>query len=561
MELAGGVGRVIFEVMRNNMNAIKGMVVCCMMVCITAFSIYAATRTWSSSGSTDMNLETNYSGSGALLTTDDLVFDATSVVNATATASLSVNSITRAAAYSGNTSWANYVVTVAGNLTIDGAGTLNVGSGIISNGASATIHIGAGVGAISQTICILTINGTTGVTLDFDKAFSASRVVTGANSVVTWGGDAVVTLDAGSNAITTGVASTFTIAKTLAIYNLTGGNIWSIGTGASLVISGGATYLTMRAYAGTDVTIPATTVTGTGIIQLITYANNAVVKLTGNQNYGTMSFNLATYTSAGMSSTINLNNYNITCGALSIGNGLAGATGTLNCGSGTITATSVTGAAYNAGTFNFNMQTSVWSVAGSWTFGSTHTVTPGTSRVTITNTSTITSNSKNFYDFAINAATKTITLADALSVHDYTMTAGTLAGAFTTTCSGNVLASASTTFNRLILTKAATRTVTMAAGATLTLTNLTNTNVNGSTGALTQWRSGTDGIPFNLVIPAVITLTHQNPRNCTVDDSVYCLDGTSVDGGGNTKWVFPASSATSRRGFSTWRTFRQWVGW
>jgi len=59
-------------------------------------------RTWNSSGSTDMNDGTNYTGAGALLTTDDLIYDATSVVNATATAALDVNSITSNAGYSGD---------------------------------------------------------------------------------------------------------------------------------------------------------------------------------------------------------------------------------------------------------------------------------------------------------------------------------------------------------------------------------------------------------------------------------------------------------------------------
>ena len=56
-----------------------------------------ATRTWNSSGSTDMNDGANYTGSGALLATDNLVFDGTSVVDATGTANLSVNSITTTA--------------------------------------------------------------------------------------------------------------------------------------------------------------------------------------------------------------------------------------------------------------------------------------------------------------------------------------------------------------------------------------------------------------------------------------------------------------------------------
>jgi hypothetical protein len=38
------------------------------------------------------------------------------------------------------------------------------------------------------------------------------------------------------------------------------------------------------------------------------------------------------------------------------------------------------------------------------------------------------------------------------------------------------------------MNKATTRTITVAATKTLTLTNLTDTNLNGSDGALTLWR-------------------------------------------------------------------------
>ena len=79
-----------------------------------------ATRTWNSSGSTDMNLSTNYSGSGALLTTDDLVFNGTSVINAVASATLSVKTLTIAAAYTGKWDLNSQSLTVANGFSDDG---------------------------------------------------------------------------------------------------------------------------------------------------------------------------------------------------------------------------------------------------------------------------------------------------------------------------------------------------------------------------------------------------------------------------------------------------------
>lgn len=61
-----------------------------------------AVRKWSSAGSHDMNLAANYSGAGAILNTDTLLFDNTSVVDATATAGLDVSGISIMSTYTGH---------------------------------------------------------------------------------------------------------------------------------------------------------------------------------------------------------------------------------------------------------------------------------------------------------------------------------------------------------------------------------------------------------------------------------------------------------------------------
>lgn len=95
-----------------------------------------ATRTWSSASSTDMNLATNYSGSGALLTTDDLVFNNTSVINATASGNLSVASLTVGDNYSGVMNISGRTITTTGSQlyqntasspTINASTILNIG--------------------------------------------------------------------------------------------------------------------------------------------------------------------------------------------------------------------------------------------------------------------------------------------------------------------------------------------------------------------------------------------------------------------------------------------------
>ena len=97
-----------------------------------------ATRTWLSTGSTDMNNVANYSGSGALLTTDDLVFDATSVVNATDTASLSVICITAAAGYTGTWSDGGQTITVNAAFNMSSGGSF-VGTGTLIQSTNANV--------------------------------------------------------------------------------------------------------------------------------------------------------------------------------------------------------------------------------------------------------------------------------------------------------------------------------------------------------------------------------------------------------------------------------------
>ena len=50
---------------------------------------------------------------------------------------------------------------------------------------------------------------------------------------------------------------------------------------------------------------------------------------------------------------------------------------------------------------------------------------------------------------------------------------------------------------------------------------------------------------FNLVIPAPITLTYQNPENCSVNNLITVNDGTSLDGGDNNNWDFGESASES----------------
>jgi hypothetical protein len=82
----------------------------------------------------------------------------------------------------------------------------------------------------------------------------------------------------------------------------------------------------------------------------------------------------------------------------------------------------------------------------------------------------------------------------------------------------------------------ATKNITIGAGKTMVLTTLTDTDINGSAGALTRWRSSIDGTQYSINIPAPITLQYQNPKDCISNFLISADDGTSIDGLNNINW-------------------------
>jgi len=558
-----------------------------------------------------MNNAANCTGAGALLAADDLTFDATSVVNAAATANLAVNSVTIAAAYTGTWALTGFTATFGNGFSDDGTtGAHNYGNGITCNGASGTFHVGAGVGTIVAN-CVLTMNTLTAGVIDDDKGISIAQLILGENAAANFTGSAFTSITNSSNIFILGANSALTFSSTVLAYFLNGGDIWTAGTGSSISIAAGKV-LTCRIIAGTAVTVPTITASGAGTIQFITFSNAAEIRLSGHQSYGTLAFKLGCYHTTG-TSVINLNNYNITCGALSMGNGLATG-GTINCGSGTITCASFTGADYNVATCNFNMQSSQWNVSGNMTLGSNHTVSPGSSIVTITGTSTVTSNGKSFFDLTINSVALTVTCVDALALDaggDLTLTSGTLnlstfaltvggataingtstlnatgstcsfGGNYTTAAGSTVTINAATnytftgvavvttngkalpqcTFNanftindsctiaRLIFGVDGI-TGTFEAGQTFVISALTAANWNGSAGALNAFRSSAPGTQYTFTIPNAVTLSYVNPQdsNLSAAFQIDCMDGTSRNGGNNdVDWLFPAPSGVGQR--------------
>jgi hypothetical protein len=375
---------------------------------------FGATRTWSSSGSTDMNNVANYSGSGSFAA-DDLVFNSTSVINAAATSGITCNSITIASNYTGTWSLSGYDATLGAGFSDDGiTGAHNYGNGITCNGASSTFHVGSGVGTITATACALVLNGTTAMTMDDDKGMVLKSITLPASGITTSSGSATTTIRGAATLVTLGANASFTQSSALTLStNGTGFNLWSIGTGATW---GGTGFLLVTSSSGAgSVNVPA--ITHNANISLYCNAANVTFTQTGAINITASIFRI--YATNAITMNYDFNGQNLTCGELRVG--CTGATATINIsyGEGTHTIASYNGSTDNVGTTNENRESAQFLCSGNWTEGSTHTITPGSSLVTLNGTAAqiVTMNGKQGYDWTVaNTGTATIKFADSLSL-------------------------------------------------------------------------------------------------------------------------------------------------
>jgi fibronectin-binding autotransporter adhesin len=538
-----------------------------------------ATRTWSSAGSTDMSDGANYSGSGNLLPEDDLVFDATSTVNATATAALVVRSITTTVAYTGNWSSGGFAITTATTQSYAGTGTLTL-SGTNTMTGDGDLIVASTVGTFVAGSLVL--QGTGAWTIN--KAPSTPFV-----NVTLAAAGKTTTYNAGAshNPVMSGTftvgAGTFTLTAEFFKWHVNGGLV--IDPGATINGVGRTFWIVPNS--GTAMTLPDITLGGS--LNFAVYkdrSSNQSVTLGNLTVPGNAYFRNARTAAETLTITVGAGKTIAITGATEIGVLYAGSGGfVLNAGNGVISIGSLTTA--NQGTETINWGTASITCTGSLTIGANWTVDPGTSLFTITGTSTITSNGKSFYDLTINAPAATVVFADNITLAsggDLTITAGTLnmsgdtvtvgsditvnsaatltidaTSAFVvlgngvistggksfpqTTINGNTAINGGNTIARLIYGTDG-KTITWQSGQTFTISNLTAANWNGADGNLNAFRSSTPGTQYALAIPGAVTLEYMNPQDCAVTGyEITANDGTSVNGGNNSGWLFPARRA------------------
>ena len=327
-----------------------------------------ATRTWSGATNSDLNNPLNYSGSGALLASDDLVFSSGSIA-ATASADLSVNSISTTSGYSGNWGALGYNLTVALGVTFAHTGTLTLGNSLTANGTSSTVSIGSGVGTVDTSTCAFVLNGTTGMALTFNKTgVSILSLTLGTNAKVTYSGS-TLQIYGRSTLLILGNGATWTQNAQVTFYMSLSAQIFSFL--GSYTWNGSGTIATLTFNAIEVITFPAITYTGSGNWSNSSYPGTW--SLAGDFNIGT---NALTINSGLNNATVlYTNNYNITCGALICGKASGTGSFTAYFGTSAVTKTSFTDGSVG-GTYYFS--SSIWTT---WTFSGGSTVTQTVARV------------------------------------------------------------------------------------------------------------------------------------------------------------------------------------
>jgi hypothetical protein len=110
---------------------------------------------------------------------------------------------------------------------------------------------------------------------------------------------------------------------------------------------------------------------------------------------------------------------------------------------------------------------------------------------------------------------------------------------------------------RLTLTDG--KTYTWQAGKTFAVINLAAADWTGSSPTRTAFRSNSTGTQYTIGLPNAATLEWMNPQDCKLTGySITVSDGTSLDGGNNTGWIFPVTASTGENLLQ--RRYMRWGG-
>jgi hypothetical protein len=300
-------------------------------------------------------------------------------------------------------------------------GTKTYPRGIILNGASGVFKIAGTSGAITATSCALTMNTTTAGAIVINKASITFGPLIINGSVEYSGTGASCTFAADTRALTMENGSKLNITGASFLIAVTGsGRSFCLGTNDT--ITGTKTISRIISGNGLIDTLSKIFWTSTGSITL----NNGIPS-TQNSIYMTDTLNAATgaVTSAGGSSGIIFltNNFPVYASQFLVYSNSTG-TSLVKLGSATHAFGSFDVSLANATTTD-SLQGCTINLSGNMTLSATSVFVAGTSTVNVTNTSTVTTANKHFWNLVCNGATKVITFVNRLVCeNNFTITAG-----------------------------------------------------------------------------------------------------------------------------------------
>lgn len=341
--------------------------------------------TWSSSGSTDWSVDANWSGGVAPTSSDDVIFNATSVIACSLSAASVCKSLTTTSAYTGAFSTNGKSLTISGSCSFDNTSALTINSTITLN-ADGDFHIGTNITSFTGGGTI-DLQGTGN--FDVDENISGSPIgklkcaYNGKTTTNT--GDLTYDMCIRQLEVCDG---TFTVSAQLLISNNNG---LPLIVHEDHIINGTKGIVV---YTSANSTLPALNFTFTeptiGLIYYNTGTGDKTLDFTGDI-ISTGKMNIQNQANSG-TFTVNTNDYTITVAggnpSLGFSNNFNGTT-IFNFGNSTINMTGGTGIIFHrlAGGETINLQTSTWNLANGagWYVSDDSVQDPGTSVINFVN--------------------------------------------------------------------------------------------------------------------------------------------------------------------------------
>jgi hypothetical protein len=404
---------------------------------------FPATNTWSSSGSTDGNLGSNWS-LGSISNTDTIVLDATSVVNCTKSAAWSVAKLSIDTAYTGTFADGGFTDTVSGAISLRSGGTETM-TGRLVQDADGNVVLSGKTKTMTSLILQLmgtgTISGSSTTLKQLDFAYSGKTTTT--NVAFTANGAAAtpcVVLNGGT--LTFGASVGLNMSSAVSCKFLQYNSATTINANTSTLVfsttSNGVsdTLDSLRINSGTgNVTFRVNNNGGTGTLTVLGKILGAGSILSGSLAGGTNK----------EKTTVNFND-SVKCVAFTFGNVQMQDTSFIFFNNSKFVCTGKmagTGSGVDSGRTTLNLGSANFDLSNSFDLGINDTVIQGTSTINFLGASGqyIRARSQTLYDIVIATGSGVRVMdSSALKCHNFTRTIGCFAlGGSNLTHSGNLV--------------------------------------------------------------------------------------------------------------------------